>query len=363
MTKKIAFIKFGGMCAGGTEKHLQTLACHLADRGFDVTYFYCDAAPYIGSDFKHLDTDDYRLEYMRNSKVKLVKFKVGAKDVTVPTHDWIDTDLWEVFDEEKFDVIQTGRSGHPEYPFTKINSTPIVDSIHLPDMAEKKENVVRVVLVAEEQCSRWNAAGGEPDKAVVIPPAIEMPQVTGNLRDELGISEDTVVYGMHQRADDGIFSQVLMPCWEASKASKKNACLLVLGGSQYYNIHAQQLGLQNVIFLDPTGDVNRVHQFLNTVDVYTHARKDGEQCSSSIIEALYHGIPVIGHLAPSMGHRDQIRDAGYICSTFGEYSDAIDSLYEKEKRKSLSEIARKRYEETFSLNSVVDSYVNIYNNI
>lgn len=361
--KKIAIIKFGGMCAGGTEKHLQTLAVNLPNDEFKVTYFYCDAAPYIGSDFKHLDTDSFRLKYMQESEVDIVKFNVEFKDVTTTTHDWVNTTLWDVFNEEDFDIVQTGRSGHPEYPFTLINKTPIVDSIHLPDMAEKKGNVAKVVLVAEEQCERWNTAGGEPDKAIVIPPAIEMPNVSGDLRTELNISSDTVVYGMHQRADDGIFSQALMPSWQGSSASKEKTCLLILGGSEHYQKHAAFLDLDNVIFLPSTGDVNRVHKFLNTIDVYTHARKDGEQCSSSIIEALYHGIPVIGHVAPSMGHRDQIRDAGYICSTFQEYADAIDSLYDDETRQRLSKLARKRYDETFSLQSVVDAYVNIYNNI
>ena len=363
MKKKIAFIKFGGMCAGGTEKHLQTLASNLPEEKYDITYFYCDAAPYIGSDYQHLDTDEHRLKYMEASHVTLVKFNVGAKNITVPTHDWVDTNLWDVFDESHFDIIQTGRSGHPEYPFTHINSTPIVDSIHLPHMAEKKENVFKVVLVAEEQHQRWNEAGGEHDKAIVIPPAIEMPEVAGDLRKELGISSETIVYGMHQRADDGIFSQVLMPCWHVSQASKKNSCLVVLGGSQFYRQHAQQLGLKNVFFLDSTGDVDRVHKFLNTIDVYTHARKDGEQCSSSIIEALYHGIPVIGHVAPSMGHRDQIKDAGFVCSTFGEYADAIDRLYEEPLRKEMSKLAVKQYEETFSLDSVVEAYTKIYDSI
>jgi hypothetical protein len=363
MKKKIAFIKFGGMCSGGTEKHLQTLAVNLPSDKFDVTYFYCDAAPYIGSDYKHSDTDPHRLAYMQNSAIKIVKFDVGAKDVTTQTHDWVDTNFWDVFNEEDFDMIQTGRSGHPEYPFTHINKTAIIDSIHLPDMAEKKANVMKVILVAEEQHQRWNSAGGEPGKAVVIPPAIEIPEVSGDLRKELGIAADTTVYGMHQRADDGIFSQALMPSWQGSNASKMNSCLVILGGSKLYQQHAQYLKLTNVIFLESTGDVSRIHRFLNTLDVYTHARKDGEQCSSSIIEALYHSIPIIGHIAPSMGHKGQIKDAGYICSTFGEYAAAIDALYDLTHRNKLSSIARKRYEETFSLQSVVDLYVGVYNSI
>ena len=59
MKKRIAFIKFGGLAAGGTEKHLQTLACNLPPDKFDITYFYCDSAPYIGNDFVHLDTDPF----------------------------------------------------------------------------------------------------------------------------------------------------------------------------------------------------------------------------------------------------------------------------------------------------------------
>ena len=45
---KVAFIKFGGMANGGTEKYLQTIAAHLPKDEFDVDFFYCDAAPYIG---------------------------------------------------------------------------------------------------------------------------------------------------------------------------------------------------------------------------------------------------------------------------------------------------------------------------
>ena len=45
---KVAFIKFGGMANGGTEKVLQTIASELPKDEFDVDFFYCDSAPYIG---------------------------------------------------------------------------------------------------------------------------------------------------------------------------------------------------------------------------------------------------------------------------------------------------------------------------
>ena len=96
---KVAFIKFGGMAIGGTEKVLQTIAAELPKDEFEVDYFYCDAAPYIGSDFKHIDTDPSRVEYVKEHGVNTVKFNVEFKDVTKSTHDWVNTDFWEHFDE------------------------------------------------------------------------------------------------------------------------------------------------------------------------------------------------------------------------------------------------------------------------
>ena len=40
---KIAFIKFGGMANGGTEKYLQTIASYLPKDEFEVDFFYCDS--------------------------------------------------------------------------------------------------------------------------------------------------------------------------------------------------------------------------------------------------------------------------------------------------------------------------------
>ena len=43
---KVAFIKFGGMANGGTEKYLQTIAAHLPKDEFEVDFFYCDCLLY-----------------------------------------------------------------------------------------------------------------------------------------------------------------------------------------------------------------------------------------------------------------------------------------------------------------------------
>ena len=168
MKNKIAFIKFGGMAIGGTEKVLQTIASELPKDQYDVDFFYCDSAPYIGSDYKHLDTDLKRVEYCVQNKVNLINFQEGFKELRVSTHDWLDTDFWDYFNEDDYDVIITGRAGHPEYPFNLINKTKIIDTIHLSGMAENKANVYKTVLISIEQRERWVEAGGIKKKSLII---------------------------------------------------------------------------------------------------------------------------------------------------------------------------------------------------
>ena len=359
---KIAFVKFGGMANGGTEKYLQTIAGHLPKNEFEVDFYYCDAAPYIGSDFKHLDTDESRVEYTRSHGVNLIKFNVGFKDVTKSTHDWVDTNLWDVFDEEKYDVIQTGRSGHPEYPFTLINKTPIVDSIHLAGMAEDKPNIIKTVLVSEEQKQRWIRAGGDPNKAVVIPVPVEVPEYDDkSYREEFGW-EDKFVFGMHQRNDNNIFSPIPLEAYDEIESD--DTAFLMLGGSNNYRKQAKDLSLKNFRCLDTTSDVKLIHKFLNTLNAYAHGRSDGEQCSSSIIEGLSHSLPIISHSAPSMGQVAQIGDAGRVVEGYEQYSEVMGSLVEDTKYyNQCVENASVRYNSVYNVDSIIQRFIEIYREV
>ncbi len=359
---KIAFIKFGGMANGGTEKYLQTIAAYLPKDQFDVDFFYCDAAPYIGSDFKHLDTDASRVEYTKSHGVNLIKFNVGFKDITKPTHDWVDTNFWDVFNEDDYDVIQTGRSGHPEYPFTMINNTPIVDSIHLAGMGENKSNVFKTVLISQEQKTRWINAGGAPDKATIIPVPVEVPNYTDeSYREEFGW-KDKFVFGMHQRNDIHIFSSIPLEAYDEIESD--NTAFLILGGSSNHRKQAKDLGLKNVQFLDTTSDIGLIHKFLNTLDVYAHGRSDGEQCSSSIIEGLSHGLPVISHTATSMGQVEQIGDAGKVVEDYEEYADVMRSMIDDyEYYRQCVTNASMRYNEIYNVESIINRFVEIYKEV
>lgn len=155
---KIAFVKFGGLSAGGTERWLQTMATKIDRSKFEIDYYYCDSAPYIGSDYKHADTDPHRKKYLEDHGVNLIKFYVGAKDITKPHHPWIDTDFWEVFNGSNYDLVQTAKAGHPEYPYVEMKNK-VVEYVTLSGMVDNSPNIVKTIHISHWSKDVWIRAG------------------------------------------------------------------------------------------------------------------------------------------------------------------------------------------------------------
>ena len=371
---RIAFVKFGGMAAGGTEKYLQIIAANLPKNKYDVDYYYCDAAPYIGSDWKHPDTDASRLEFMKSTGVNLIKFNVGFKDVTIPTHDWKKTNFFEIFDESNYDIVMTGRAGHPEYPFTQIKETAIVDSIHLPGMVDNQANIAKVIHINQQNADVWVKHGGKADRVTVIYPPVVPPKPkllpkieldwdTKNLRKELGIGPDDFVYGLHQRDNEEIFSE--WPIGAFASVQKKypdDVHFVLLGGAKKHL--AQGANLKNFHHIPHTGDMDRVWAFLRTLNVYVHGRRDGEVNSQSIAEAMRCGLPIVSHLGATNGHVETIGNAGTVHDDFAKY--AADCLNYKENPERLSDVSHKasvRFHEMYDLKTNIGKIEKIYDHI
>jgi glycosyltransferase involved in cell wall biosynthesis len=318
---RVAFIKFGGLSAGGTERFLQTIAINLDREVFDVTYFYCDAAPYIGSDTVHATTDPYRLAAMREAGVRLVKFRVGAKDVSRPSHPWRDSNFFELFDERDYDIVQSGRAGHPEFPFTHIRHTPIVDSIHFLGGIDNQANIARVMHLSEWSARQWAEAGGDAGRVSVVSHPMERSSCPPSFRAELDL-DGKLVFGFHQRASDEIFSP--MPLEAYGQIANEHTHFVLLGGGERYRKQAAELALTSVTFLPHSGDARRISAFLATLDVYAHGRKDGEINSMAMAEAMGMGLPIVSHRsAVNNGHVECIGEAGAVVDSSAAYADEL----------------------------------------
>jgi FkbM family methyltransferase len=357
---KIAFIKFGGLSAGGTERWLQMMAASLPKENFAVDYYYCDAAPYIGSDYKHADTDPARKKYLEDRGIKLMKFKVGAKDMTTPTYEWRDTDFWEIFNENNYDIIQTAKAGPAEYPFYLIKK-PIVECLTLSVGADTSPNIAWTILLSEWQRTRWfKTGGGNLQKSSVIPIPVEKPASRENLRQELGIPKNALVAGFHQRADDNIFSPV--PLAAFAKLQAPDRYFIIKGGGDKYRAQAEKLNLKNVIFIDHSGDAEKISKFLNTLDIFAHGRRDGETFGAVLAEAMMHGLPCLSHWSPiANAQPETMGPSGLFALNKKDYREKLELLFtDKNLRAKLSAKGLAHATEYFSPESATTELANIY---
>jgi glycosyltransferase involved in cell wall biosynthesis len=353
-------VKFGGLASGGTERWLQMMAANLSRERFRVDYFYCDAAPYVGSDFRHPDTDADREDYMRRAGVNLVRFEVGAKDITTPTHDWLDTNFWDLFDEGAYDVVQTAKAGPAEYPYYRMR-LPVVEYLTLSAGVDKSPNIALSINLSQWQRRQWVLAGGDVRKTDVIYVPAEPPASALDLRSELGIPEGDQVIGFHQRAQEEIFSPI--PLEAFARIASPTRHFVLLGGAQRYREQARTLGLKNVHFLehrdasmtDHRGASERISRFLNTLDVFAHGRADGETFGTVLAEAMMHGRPCLSHRSDvANAQPETMGPAGLFALDRDDYAEKLGLLLtDHDLAARLAAKARPHAERYYSLSSCV----------
>jgi hypothetical protein len=359
---KVAFIKFGGLAAGGTERWLQMMAANLNRDLFEVDYYYCDAAPYVGSDYRHAGTDPDRLRYMQGHGVNLIEFRVGAKDVTTPTHDWLDTDFWEVFDPAKYDLVQAAKV-QPEYPFYLLD-LPVVECISLVPVPDNNPNIAWSIHLSQWQRARWLQRGGQLDKSSVIPIPVMPPAATDNLRQELGIPDSALVAGFHQRASEHIFSPI--PLRAFARLQRPDRHFVIMGGSRPHREQARRSGLKNVHFIDHNGDAVAISKFLNTLDIFAHGRHDGETFGVVLAEAMIHGLPCLSHFSRTGANAqpETMGPAGLFATDLADYTAKLELLFTNVNlRSKLAAKARPHAEKYYSLESCVAELEQIYGRV
>ena len=343
---KLAFVKYGGLASGGTEIHLQTLAANLPKNIFSVDYYYCDSTPYIGSDWVHPDTDPFREKYLRKNNVNLIKFDVEAKDITKKTHPWVNTNFWEVFNEEKYDVIISARAGHPEYPFTKITNKPLIFFVTLIAGVDNQDNIFKNVLISEWQAKQWIKMGGDEKRHIVLPllREVQNKELTYKIKNGKIFS-----FGFHQRANDQIFSEVPLKAYK--RVMSNRTAFKILGGSKLYTQQAKDLNLINFKQFEHTGDEKKISEFLQSLDVFAHGRNDGETFGLVFTEAMNYGLPLLSHRSHNNAQVEVVGNAGKVFNRKNIYGYAYEMrrlMNKKEYYEQISRNSKNRYTNKYS---------------
>ena len=273
------------------------------------------------------------------------------------THDWVNTDFWDLFNENQYSLIISTTAGPPEYPFVEITKTPIINILTLGAGVSNQENICKTVLISEFSRKKWISDGGIEAKSIVIPLVREgIQKLEDDFRKELTI-ENKFIFGFHQREADDIFSNVPLKSYQ--KIEQDDNFFLLLGGSVLYQKQAEELKLKNFLRLESSSDAKILNKFLNTLDVYTHGRKYGETFGLVLTEAMSYGIPLISHRAESNAQEEVIGEAGRVFNKLNTFS------YSREMKKlqnystyyeEISKKSQNRFSKYYESKSILEKY-------
>jgi len=144
-----------------------------------------------------------------------------------------------------------------------------------------------------------------------VPHMINLPDCDENLRDQLGIPEDAIVFGRNggfETFDIGFVKQVIIDIVN----HKKNIFFIFQYTEEFYE-HPQ------IIYLPGNFDLNFKVKFINTCDAHLHARKHGESFGLTCGEFSIKNKRVLTWGgSPERNHIDTLGSDGII---YNDYED------------------------------------------
>ena len=132
----------------------------------------------------------------------------------------------------------------------------------------------------------------------VVPYIVHLPDEKGDLRDELQIPRDAVVFGRHGALET--FDVPFVHDVVTNIAATHDDRYFVLLNTKRFADH------RRIIHLDATSDVVRKTRFINTCDAMLHARVDGETFGLAVGEFSVRNKPVLTWLGGTDKHHIRV---------------------------------------------------------
>jgi len=170
--------------------------------------------------------------------------------------------------------------------------------------------------------SEWLAEKMTGDSNRYVPHIVTLPETAADYREFLGIPKTATVYGRH-----GGYQQFDYPWVHKAVytfAQKHPEVYFV-----FMNTKPFCETLPNIIYIEPTYDLEQKTAFINTCDAMIHGRSDGESFGLAIAEFLHQDKPVITcREGYDQNHRVMLGKDGIYYSSFAELLE----VFEKYKR-------------------------------
>lgn len=359
--KRVLFYHKDGLSFGGTEKFLQIIAKYLPKDKFEVFFM------------AHWDAEkETRFNYLKNEEINFINFSFSSIDNKFPYFIHNQTpNIFSVIRDNNIDLIITASAGYAEYPLNIIQNIPIV-LIGVFGYATVQKNVKLQVYISEEVGKM--VSGITNKNSCLMPILSEDPSSNYksdglNLRSNLGISDNHIVFGRIGRDNDGIFDAIGINAFKMLLKDFNNVSYLIMSPPPILREIVKTENIKNVYFLNPSSNEKDIWSFHNAIDVLAHFRKDGESQGLNIVESMLCSKPIITHKSDIWNAHLE-----YLDKSFSRVADKdnINQYYEfmkemvlkdKEDLRSLGQEARKKAEKIFLIKNRLPEIISWLDNI
>jgi glycosyltransferase involved in cell wall biosynthesis len=185
-------------------------------------------------------------------------------------------------------------------------------------------------------------------KIPYVPYIVNLPDHSMNMRDELGIPKDALVFGRNGGWDTFDLQFVKQSIVETLE-KRKDIWFLFQYTEPFYE-H------ERIIYLDPTADLNEKVKFINTSDVMLHARNIGESFGLSCAEFSIRNKPIITYYnSLERNHIDTLGEKGI----FYENKEDIDNILLNLDKNEINQLEWNCYQD-YSPEKVVQKFKEVY---
>lgn len=358
--------------------HSKTLGYAGTDRTAQLFVKYLNRIPGIEAYLVYRKDDDTsRLDECRDSigEQFLIPYEHQHQPKAPPPYFPKSDNLASVLADLKPDIFHIHRGGHPEWPGMKSIYPPakIVET-NIFAGVDRSPDIDCHIYISNFIATRAHMQGGAPGPILMNP--TERPWVMdigeknvaegrGYALNNLELPEDALLLGRVGRPDN--FDPIALKAFQSIMDRHPNAYYLVVNGCERWKQTSEQLGLYGRIkFLDPIIDDAALSMFYSLIDVYAHARVDGECQPCNLNEAMYHGLPIVTHVADTyQGHVEQVTEsqAGLVAGHRDhlEYAAHLDRLLcDEELRVTMGEAGIEWAQENVDAEVVTRKLADIY---
>jgi glycosyltransferase involved in cell wall biosynthesis len=359
------------LALGGTEKTCQLFFEHADKSKFEVAVAY-----------EKSGTHPRLEEFEKGAKVCGGKlFEVDSR----PEHD-IDylakrefngKSLQAVIDDFKPDILHVYRSGYHEFPSPghHVNVPHFVET-NVFGFHDSNPKIDRTLFM-----SKWlmdytsRKLGFKHNRFDFVNNPVEMPCTDDTLTiAKKWKSDGAIIAGRCGRPDNGIYNAVSVDAVRLLRMQGYDIRFIAVAPPS--NMVDDLIRYEIPFYVvEPTTSPLVLSTFYNSVDIYTHARADGETFGVNIAEAMIHGKPVITHIAvpsvPGMGvFQSQVElvthcETGFVVNNNpAEYAEALKHLIDNsDTRTKMGEAGQCKAEAEYEVKACMAKLERVYQEI